>query len=71
MEPNLLVLSRDPKNCDVRLTDRATGKLLGVVSLVEARSGGRVRIGFDFSPDVNICRGEIAERYEATVALEQ
>lgn len=60
----MLVLTRNATNSEVRLTDRVSGRLLGVVKLVEVGTCGRVRIGFEFDQDVTICRGEIAAKYE-------
>ena len=54
----MLVLTRDLKNNEVRLTNTVTGEYIGTVSFQEIR-GNRVRLGFDFGPEVAIYRGEL------------
>lgn len=56
----MLVLTRDLKNNEVRLTNVVTGEYIGTVSLQEIR-GNRVRLGFDFGSEVAILRGKIIE----------
>lgn len=54
----MLVLSRKQGE-RVRLRHRITGEILGWVTVMECN--GRNRLGFEFGPDIEILRDNLAE----------